>query len=325
MNNLITSGILKNCDSIYDTIGVDKDLILVNYIDFNSEITLSEENKVLDPEGINYRGISKIILNENAKRYVFEGLNNSVIPSITSEEREDGKMMYSHEVSFIAYSKSSQDREIMESLSKSKVIAITKDLSTGLYELFGGKVGLSLKSISRQYTGSQNSNFYSITLGTSDIAVLKEDAMGKLSEKIILLSDGINIQESIFKQGDSQIFETSTDYRYIYNVSINGINIRESEYQILSESQIKIIKTLVIGDTIILKYSYQKMEEREEFVWTGGVQTFSLANSFLKIINVFVNGIDLSNTQFSTTLPNKINILDTLDLNDGIIINYQKL
>jgi hypothetical protein len=325
MNNLITSGILKNCDSIYDTIGVDKDLILVNYIDFNSEITLSEENKVLDPQNINYRGISKIILNENAQTYVFEGSHNSVIPTVTNELREDNKMLYSHEVSFIAYSKKSEDRKIMESLSKSKVIAITKDLSTGLYELFGGKAGLTLKSISRQYSGSQNSNFYSITLATPEIAFLKEDTMGELSEKIILLSDGINIQESIFKQGDSQIFETSTDYRYIYNISINGINIRESEYEILSESQIKIIKTLVIGDTIILKYSYQKMEEREEFVWISGSQTFSLANSFLKVINVFVNGIDLSNTQFSTTIPNKINILDTLNVNDGIIINYEKL
>ena len=300
MNNLITSGILKNCDSIYDIIGVDKDLILVNYVDFNVDLTLSKVNKVLESEDINYKGISRIILNANAQTYFFNGSYNSVAPTITPELREDNKMRYSHEITFIAYSKTAEDRKMMESLSKSKVIAITKDLSTGLYELFGAKVGLTFKSISRQYSGAQNSNFYSITLGTADTAILKEDTMGELSEKIILSTDLINTQEFTFNQGDSQIFETSADSRYLCTISINGINIEQNEYEILSENQVKIIKPLFIGDLIILNYSYEEMKECEELVWNGGVSklqfisngvdsTFDLT-TISKVKAVFWNG-----------------------------------
>ena len=38
-NDLLSGGILKDCDAINAAVGVDKDLILVNYEDFDHTLT----------------------------------------------------------------------------------------------------------------------------------------------------------------------------------------------------------------------------------------------------------------------------------------------
>lgn len=182
---LITSGIEKNCKTINAPVGVDKDLILVNYEDLDRSLTLDESNIEADDNNGNYKGLTNIYLKTGAVQHVFEGTDYSVIPNITTETREDGNSWFIHSIAFTVYSKLAKDRKTLEDLAESRVIAIAKDRSTGLYELFGADQGLKLSGLERPYVGSQNSNFYSVTIVTPDIAVVRESTLG-------LLSVGIN-------------------------------------------------------------------------------------------------------------------------------------
>lgn len=180
-NKNITNGIALECEVFYEAIGADKDLILINYEDFDLEQTESILNRQSDDALGNNRGLTDIFLKEGAVQYVFEGTDYSVVPTVTPEVREDGNLWYSHSIAFTVYSKKSQDRETLTSLGGSTVIAVTKDRSTGLYELFGMYQGLKVNEISRTYTGSQNSNFYQVTISTPEINVVKEPSLSELS------------------------------------------------------------------------------------------------------------------------------------------------
>ena len=41
--------------------------------------------------------------------------------------------------------------------------------------------GLKVSGIERAYVGAQNSNFYTVTLATPDIAVVRESTLGELA------------------------------------------------------------------------------------------------------------------------------------------------
>jgi len=180
--NVITGGVVKDCATINAAIGVEKDLILVNYVDFDRALTLA--TREVDNTNGNQGGLSAIQLKTGAVQYTFEGTDYSVIPSVTPEVREDGDTWYAHSIAFTVYSKKAVDRKIIEDLGKSKVIAIAIDRSTGLYELFGADQGLKVSAIERAYTGAQNSNFYAVTISTPDIAVVKESSLGELAVTI---------------------------------------------------------------------------------------------------------------------------------------------
>lgn len=177
---IITSGIDKDCATINAAIGVEKDLILVNYDEFDKKKTLEQSNR--ETAGSNIKGLKNIFLKLGAGRHVFEGTDYSVIPSIIPEVKEDGSgTWYSHQILFTIYSKKATDRKTIESLGGSRVIAIAVDRSTGLYELFGMDLGLKVSAIERPYTGAQNSNFYQVTILTPSIDIVKESGLGELS------------------------------------------------------------------------------------------------------------------------------------------------
>ena len=90
-----------------------------------------------------------------------------------------------HSIMYYVYSKLAKDRKTLEKLAGSRVIAIAVDRSTGLYELFGADQGLKLSGLERAYTGSQNSNFYTVTLATPDIAVIRESSIAQLAVNIV--------------------------------------------------------------------------------------------------------------------------------------------
>jgi hypothetical protein len=182
---IILNGIEKNCDVFTQAVGADKDLILVNYDDFDLAGTKLVGNRESDDTDNNIEGLTAIKLKTGALQYVFEGTDYSVVPSIKAEVREDGDTWYTHSLAFKSYSKRAQDRKTLESLGGAKVIAITKDRSTGLYELFGMDQGLKVSAIERTYTGSVDSNFYTVTLMTPEIAVVKESTMGELAVSIV--------------------------------------------------------------------------------------------------------------------------------------------
>jgi hypothetical protein len=177
---IITSGIDKDCATINAAIGVEKDLILVNYGDFDKKKTLELLNR--ETTGSNIKGLKNIFLKLGAGRHIFEGTEFSVIPSIIPEVKEDGSgTWYQHQILFTVYSKKAKARKTIEALAGSRVIGITVDRSTGLYELFGMDIGLRVSGIERPYTGAQNSNFYTVTMVTPEIDVIKESGLGELS------------------------------------------------------------------------------------------------------------------------------------------------
>jgi hypothetical protein len=180
-SDLITAGILLDCDTINAAVGVDKDLILVNYEDFDAAATKDPLNIEADDTNNNIGGLTNIELRTGAVQYIFEGTDYSVIPNVTAEVKEDGNIWYLHSIAFTVYSKKSADRQTLVDLGNSRVIAVAIDRSTGLYELFGADQGLKLSAVERAYVGSQNSNFYSVTLATPDIAVIRESSIGLLA------------------------------------------------------------------------------------------------------------------------------------------------
>lgn len=180
----IISGISKDCDSINAAVGVDKDLVLVNYEDFDRALTLDAANVEADATNNNEDGLTNIELKTTAVQYIFEGTDYSVIPNVTSEVKDDGDSWFMHSIAFTVYSKTAKDRKTLERLANSRVVAIAVDRSTGLFELFGADQGLKLSGLERAYTGSQTSNFYTVTLATPDIAVIRESTTGLLATAI---------------------------------------------------------------------------------------------------------------------------------------------
>lgn len=181
---IITAGIEIDCENKTAAIGVDKDLILVNYDDFDKAGTMALANREADDTNNNEGGLSDIKLKAGAVQYVFEGTDYSVIPTVTSEVRENGDSWFIHSIAFTSYSKKAKDRKVLEALGQSKVIAIAVDRSTGLYELFGIDQGLKLGALERVYVGGQNSNYYSVTIASPDIAVVRESTTGELAVAI---------------------------------------------------------------------------------------------------------------------------------------------
>jgi hypothetical protein len=182
----IIDGIERDCNAFKAPIGSDKDLILVNYADFDKEATLAAGNREIDDLDNNLDGLTSIILKTGAIQYVFEGTDYSVIPTVTPEIKEDGDIWYIHQILFTVYSKLAKDRKTLEDLDDATVIAIVKERSTGLYELFGIDQGLKVSAIERTYVGQQNSNFYQVTLLTPEIAIAKESTIGELAVSILV-------------------------------------------------------------------------------------------------------------------------------------------
>jgi hypothetical protein len=181
---LITSGVARDCSDVNAAIGVDKDLILVNYEQFDKAATFAAGNRETDNTNNNEGGLTNIELKVGAVQYIFEGTDYSVIPTVTAEVKEDGNSWFIHSIAFTVYSKKAKDRKTLETLANGKVIAIAKERSTGLYELFGAEQGLKLNGVERAYTGAQTSNFYTVTIATPDIAVIREPSLGELATAI---------------------------------------------------------------------------------------------------------------------------------------------
>jgi len=180
----IVDGVVLDCNTINSPIGSDKDLILVNYEDFDREATLAPGNREVDDLNENIDGLTSVILKPGAVQYVFEGTDYSVVPTVTPEIKEDGDMWYAHQLLFTSYSKLAKDRKTLEDLSNSRVIGIVKERSTGLYEVFGIDNGLMVTSIVRNYQGEQKSNFYQVTIMTPEKGISKESTVGELAVSI---------------------------------------------------------------------------------------------------------------------------------------------
>ena len=179
----MAAGVPLVCADINAKIGVGKDLILVNYDNFDLATTLGTIEA--DNTNNNEEGLTNINLLVGTVQHVFEGVDYSVIPTVSPEIKEDGAVWFSHSILFTAYSKTAKTRKVIESLGGAKVIAIAVDRSTGLYELFGADQGLTMSGAERPYTGSQKSNFYDVTLTTPEIGIVKESSMGLLAVNIV--------------------------------------------------------------------------------------------------------------------------------------------
>lgn len=269
--NFILNGITKDCNTMNEVIGVDKDLILIDYKYFDLEATKSSLNRQSDNTFNNYKGLTDVKLKEGAVLNIFEGAGYSVIPSVTPEVREDGTLWYSHSITFTVFSKLSKDRETLIALGRSKVIAVTKDLSTGLYEVFGMEQGLKVSGMERSYIGAQNSNFYSVTIATPEIYVIKESTLGELvvnlggstevvpqptdPDFLLLLNRAITLKYETEWFSGSQGFLLEFEYSNIEDVFVNGVALAESQYELTTTQSVTITEVLDEGDYIIIKYN----------------------------------------------------------------------
>ncbi len=96
--SVITAGITKDCPLINAPIGADKDLILVNYADFDLASTIDVANREATDTNDNEGGLTNIELLTGAVQYTFEGTDYSVIPTVTGEVREDGNTWHLHSI-----------------------------------------------------------------------------------------------------------------------------------------------------------------------------------------------------------------------------------
>lgn len=186
-DKVLLAGIVKDCATINGAIGAEKDLILVNYDDFDLTATLDELNREIADTNGNMGGLTAIKLKSGATQHTFEGTDYSVQPNVSTEVKEDGGIWFLHSLAFTVYSKKAADRKTLESLGGSRVVAISVDRSTGLFELFGTQQGLKITGLERAYVGAQNSNFYTVTIATPDLAVVREPSLPELANAIEVL------------------------------------------------------------------------------------------------------------------------------------------
>jgi hypothetical protein len=192
--SLITSGIGIDCDfSVGKAVGVEKDLILGNYEDFKRELTLSEERESDDTNN-NKDGLRRVEFKDATVLHTFKGKQNSVVPGFSAQELEDGRIVYTHSLNFTVFNKTSEARHNLMNLSSARLVAITVDKSTGLFEIFGIDRGLKLNNISREYVGSQSSNYFQVSLTTPSQAVLKETRIPELTSEIKIEGSNLELQ-----------------------------------------------------------------------------------------------------------------------------------
>ena len=184
----LSAGIDYDCANSNAAIGSDKILEIVqhSYIDLAQTLPGDNSNTESDNTNGNEGGLTKVFLETGgaAETYDFKGTDYSVMPFATQEIKEDGDSWWVHGVTFTAYSKDSKTRNILEELTATRVVAIVTDRSTGLKEIFGLELGLKAVTIEREYLGSQNSNFYKVTLQTEDIGIIRENGIPKLTHDV---------------------------------------------------------------------------------------------------------------------------------------------
>jgi hypothetical protein len=187
-NRTLTAGIDYDCTNSNAAIGSDKTLQIVqhSFIKLAETLPGDTSNTEQDNTNGNEGGLTKVFLDTGgtAATYDFVGTDYSVMPFANQEIKEDGDSWWVHGVTFTAYSKDSKTRNILEELTATRVVAIVTDRSTGLKEIFGLEVGLKAVSIEREYLGTQNSNFYKVTLQTEDIGVIREAGIPKLTHDV---------------------------------------------------------------------------------------------------------------------------------------------
>jgi len=169
-HEILTGDILPQCEEEYSRIGVDKLLILYNWIDYDREKTI--ENGV----NINVTSLQNEIRIDTKE--------NSITPLVSGQKGIDDVTTYIHSLGFVVVTKTNTNRELLMQLSNGRFIAVVKDRSTGLYELFGRDFGLVCTSISRTSTGQSTSNGYSVSLAISPNCGGKEKSLPKLFDDI---------------------------------------------------------------------------------------------------------------------------------------------
>jgi hypothetical protein len=178
-NDLILEGVTYNCSDIEGMIGVGKILSLINFSAFDRASTLAASNIVDVVSDPRYRNLINLYY-RSGNRHEFEVLEYKVNPSIKTKELLNGDLAYTHSLTVTIPSKRSRVREVIESLAKSKVLAVVEDLSTGYKEVYGIDRGLKAGSVSRQSTGSQDSNFFQLELSTPSKSNMFETRLPRL-------------------------------------------------------------------------------------------------------------------------------------------------
>ena len=145
--------------------GVDQRLILIN-------------KSVYDEATITYDGsltslITNIVLAAGGKQgWAFQGVRTSLKPqsNFVAEEIAVG---YDHQVDFLVFDISQAQKDNLEKLGVSKVVAIVQNMNSAgnadsVFEVFGGGVGLELITNQRINGDQATMGVWSLSLKTSD-------------------------------------------------------------------------------------------------------------------------------------------------------------
>ena len=145
--------------------GVDQRLILINQADYNeAAITFDVTTTTL---------ITNIVLASGGKQgSAFHGVRVSLQPQ-TAFVPQDIAVGYDHQVDFMVFDVSQEQKDNLEKLALGKVVAVIQNMNAvgngnSVFEVFGAGVGLELLTNVRINADQATMGAYAIGLKTSD-------------------------------------------------------------------------------------------------------------------------------------------------------------
>jgi hypothetical protein len=178
---------------------------------------------------------------------------------------------------------------------------------------------------------SENSNVYTSDYYVAEIYMQNNVALGTVN-----LDGGTLIHKSGTGKGAGKSrWQAWTGQKTVSgtDMQIETLRIQANEVGevILPTTTIAIIDAETTGKQIATKEwvvskagsgSANSVNLRYETTWVSGTQQFTTPTDYLSVSNVIVQGVSLSNSQYSLQGTNKVTILDTLNVNDYIVIIY---
>lgn len=154
---LITDGIGADCANPLQA-GTEDTLVLMN----RRQIATITKN-ITNPQVI-----EDLILESAALGYVFQGLNNSIAPKSMVVKGRYFKN-WSHEVNFIAFGVSPDDKKVIEDMKDADLTAIVYNKFKGTdgnsaFEIYGLYAGLKVETLERDVTNAETQGAFAILL-----------------------------------------------------------------------------------------------------------------------------------------------------------------
>ncbi len=153
----ISANILNNCDYPIQA-GTEDTLVLINRTDIVSTTRNGDNNEVIEA----------VVLASGATGYVIQGMNNSHKPKFNIVKVGSFKR-WSHQLDYMAFGVLAADKEQMQKLKDSDLVAIVYnkfkgESGNGAFEVYGFDAGLKLETMERDVTNQETQGAFAISL-----------------------------------------------------------------------------------------------------------------------------------------------------------------